>query len=180
MSNESLYALVPASRRDAVAAAIRETFESEESVVLTPLHGGYSGAPVLKLTVAGKPHVLRIIHAPSPLNDPKRHFACMTAAADQGLAPPMLFADDRTGICITAYIDTQPVRPVLDTDDGLARFGELLHRLHSGPAFPVFMDGLQLIQGAWGPCAGRSTPSPSSSRPSSPGSRPSRRRCGPT
>ncbi|WP_155893881.1 hypothetical protein [Cystobacter fuscus] len=96
MSNDSLYALVPASRRDAVAAAIRETFGSGESVVLTPLHGGYSGAPVIKLTVAGKPHVLRVIHAPSPLNDPKRHFACMTAAADQGLAPPMLFADEST------------------------------------------------------------------------------------
>ncbi|WNG26241.1 aminoglycoside phosphotransferase family protein [Cystobacter fuscus] len=63
-------------------------------------------------------------------------------------------------MCITAYIDTQPVRPVLDTDDGLARFGELLHRLHAGPAFPVFMDGLQLIQGGVGTLRGAKYPIP--------------------
>ncbi|WP_434380947.1 phosphotransferase [Melittangium boletus] len=160
MSSTSPYELIPAAWRDAVAAALRETFGSEDGVVLAPLHGGYSGAPVLKLTVAGQPHVLRVIHAPSPLNSPPRHFACMRTAAEQGLAPAVLFADDRTGICITRYIDTRPHTPLLATDEGLARFGQLLRRLHTGPAFPVFLDALQMIQGGLGTLVGAKYPIP--------------------
>ena len=161
MHGESIYASLPASKHEAVAEAIRATFGSEASVSLTPLHGGYSGAPVLKLTVAGQPHVLRVIHAPSPLNDPKRHFACMTTAAGQGIAPPVLFADAQTGICITGFIDTQPLRPALQANPSqVAHFGELLRRLHTGPAFPVFLDGLQMIQGGVGTLVGAKYPIP--------------------
>lgn len=161
MSIESIEAHVPASRREAVAEAIRRTFGGQEPVLLAPLHGGFSGAPVLKLTVAGKPYVLRVIHGFSPLNDPSRHFACMGVAAERGLAPPVLFADAQTGVCITGYIESQPVRPALEADlSRVVDFGDMLRRLHTGPAFPVFMDGLQMIQGGVGTLVGAKYPIP--------------------
>jgi hypothetical protein len=159
--HDSIAAHVPASHHAAVAEAIQRTFGEGASFVLAPLHGGYSGAPVLKLVVAGKPHVLRVLLGLSPLRDPSRHFACLGIASEQGLAPRVLFADAAMGVCITDYIESQPVRPALDADPRqVAEFGVMLRRLHSGPAFPAFLDGFQMVQGGVGTLVGAKYPIP--------------------
>lgn len=147
MPNNSIYAPVPASYHDAVAQAINATFAGLKPQSLTPLRGGFSGAPIFTVVVEDQPYVLRVIRSDGLLTDPERQFACMTIAAKRGIAPPVYYADVQTGISITERVATQPITTALQSDPALLkRLGNLLHRLHTGPAFPVFQDPFQFIQ----------------------------------
>lgn len=147
MSGREIYASVPASHREVVERAIHQTF-GQPPQALSPLHGGYSGAPVFKLLVAGRSYVLRVILVTSPLSDPQRQFTCMGLAATAGLAPAVHHMDVDSRVSITEFIEARPLRPAMREEPGtVVVLGQLLRRLHDGPAFPVFMDALQLIQG---------------------------------
>jgi aminoglycoside phosphotransferase (APT) family kinase protein len=146
--NASIYTPIPVALRDAVERAVRDVFQEAEPESLTLLVGGMSGTMLFKLVVARRVYVLRVVQARTALNDPERQFACVAIAAGVDVAPPVYYADAKAGICITGFVEGKPVRPALQADPSLAaHLGELLCRLHGGPAFPVFLDTLQSIQG---------------------------------
>jgi len=65
-------------------------------------------------------------------NDPARVFACMKAAAEAGLAPRVLHANEAEGIAIMDWIETVP----FPTAQALACLPATLSRLHRLPPFP--------------------------------------------
>jgi hypothetical protein len=64
--------------------------------------------------------------------DPGRIFACMKAAADAGLAPPVRYASAEDGISITGFVEAAP----LPATQALALLPGVLRRLHALPPFP--------------------------------------------
>ena len=70
-----------------------------------PLQGGFSGAQVLKITVAGRHYVLRQIRGEPPMHDPRRQLACMALASDRGIAPRLHYANPDTGVSISEFIE---------------------------------------------------------------------------
>jgi hypothetical protein len=73
-----------------------------------PLAGGFSPALIHKVTVAGRPYVLRQEQARDALRDPHRSYACMAAAAAAGLSPRVHHADPEAGVVVMDLIDQKP------------------------------------------------------------------------
>jgi len=103
---------------------------------------------VYKIAVDGRDFVMRIMQEISLLHNPTRQLTCVQLASERGITPQVYYADPELAISIGAYVEHQPALMNLrHSAEQAANFGELLRRLHSGPAFPNFLDGFQLIQG---------------------------------
>src|SRR5579863_3886476 len=59
-----------------------------------------------RIIVRGSAYLLRINTRPG---DTKRHFTCMQAAADAGLAPRVRYASPEDRISITDFVETVPL-----------------------------------------------------------------------
>lgn len=139
---------LPAAVRATAAQAIAAAFPGADLQSLAPLHGGLSGSPVYKLVVDGRPFVLRLMQEVSLLHNPLRQLTSMQLASERELTPCLHYVDLELAVSISAFVEHQPALANLRHDAGQAgSFGDLLRRLHSGPAFPEFLDGFQMIQG---------------------------------
>ena len=65
-------------------------------------------------------------------DDPTRHFTCMKAAAEAGLAPRVWYTSIEDRIAITDFVEAAPF-PVTDA---LVRIPAALRTLHALPPFP--------------------------------------------
>jgi hypothetical protein len=87
MDNSMPLHALPESRRDAVQRALREVFGKCVPADPMRLSGGVSGALIIRFQVQGWPYVLRVEPERIAIEDRRRGFACMAAAAGQGVAP---------------------------------------------------------------------------------------------
>lgn len=86
-TRENWKALVPAAKHDAVADALRSVFGSTNIRDVSRLTGGGSPSTVLRFEMSAKCYVMRVVLQTHALNDPARHYACLEAAAEAGMAP---------------------------------------------------------------------------------------------
>jgi hypothetical protein len=66
------------------------------------------------------------------INDPRRRFACMKAAADAGLAPLVQYCNTEDGISITDFVEAVP----FSATQALVQLPGKLRQLHRLPPFP--------------------------------------------
>src|SRR5882724_12694226 len=83
-----------------------------------------------RIVVRGTAYLLRIN---TRRGDMTRHFTCMQAAADAGLAPRVRYASTEDRISITDFVEAVP----LPATDALVRIPATLRTLHALPPFPV-------------------------------------------
>jgi aminoglycoside phosphotransferase (APT) family kinase protein len=139
---------LPSAARATAAQAIAAAFPGAELQSLAPLRGGLSGSLVYKLVLDGRPFVLRVMQEVSLLHNPLRQLISMQLASECGITPHVHYVDLELAVSISAFVEHQPALANLRRDaDQAASFGALLRRLHSGPAFPEFLDGFQMIEG---------------------------------
>jgi aminoglycoside phosphotransferase (APT) family kinase protein len=82
-----------------------------------------------RIIVRGSRYLLRIN---TRKGDMARHFTCMQAAADAGVAPRVWYASIEDRISITDFVEAVPLRAT----DALVRIPAVLRTLHALPAFP--------------------------------------------
>lgn len=128
--------MIPEERLSAVAHALRAAFGTTECDDVRPLSGGLSPALVFRIVVGGRPYLIRLIPRTGALGDPTREFACLTAAADAGIAPRIWYANVEDRVLITDFVERQPFPDKLAT-----LIAPTLGTLHS-------------LQGFSPPCAG--------------------------
>jgi aminoglycoside phosphotransferase (APT) family kinase protein len=117
-----------------LSAALRAAFAGRAIDDLKPLGGGLSRSMLLAFTVDGEPYVLRRC---ADVERAPRAIACMRIASELGVAPPLRYADERTGVAIMARVVGAPLGPSAAGDPALLkRVAATLRRLHDGPAFP--------------------------------------------
>lgn len=97
------------------------------------MSGGRSGA---QLWEVNQNYVVRRAGARGQGSaDMAREQACLAIAADQGLAPSLIYAQN--GITVMQKVEGSPIgRLTPRQSDPLGRLAGLLRKLHSGPAFP--------------------------------------------
>jgi hypothetical protein len=83
-----------------------------------------------RILVRGSAYLLRIN---TRAGDVKRHFGCMQAAAEAGLAPRVRYACVEDRISITDFVEAVP----FPAGDALRRVPAALRTLHALPPFPV-------------------------------------------
>lgn len=129
--------MIPENKLIAVKNALQETFGVNEFKDIKKLTAGLSSALVFRIVVKEKPYLLRIITHTDAMADPTNQFACMKAAADEGLAPRIWYLNIQDRISITDFVEARTF-PV-----GVAKIklADLLSHLHSLPPFPLLKSG---------------------------------------
>lgn len=120
--------MIPEHKSAAVARAVREAFgvtEFEDIRVLKDL----AASLVFRIVVRGSPYLLKIS---TRTKDPARHYNCMKAAAQAGLAPHVWYTSIEDQISITDFVETLP----FSITDALVRIPAALRTLHALPPFP--------------------------------------------
>lgn len=141
-----MHALIPEPRQQAASDALRQAFGVDARLEdFQPLTGGMSGARVFRLRTRGRDHLLRLEREGA---DSHRHFACLAAAAEAGIAPAVRHADARSGIVITAFVKARPLAEHGGGREGLlAEMAGLVRGLQNGPAFPAGPGHLDAVDG---------------------------------
>ena len=124
--------MIPQEKSAAVWRGLDEAFGTKSIDDIRKMTRGLSSDLVLRIVVRGSPYLLRIMTRMDERNDPARVFACMKAAAEAGLAPRVLHANEAEGIAIMDWIETVP----FPTAQALACLPATLSRLHRLPPFP--------------------------------------------
>jgi hypothetical protein len=133
----------PEGAHPAITAALRETFGNAPVDGWEPLRGGLSKAALFTMSVGGRRYVLRHMLGTGPGSDPSREIACMTIAAERGLAPRVHYASAEGRVCITDFVRGVTLDAWLragnDVVETIDRLGALIRAVHEGPSFPRFM-----------------------------------------
>jgi thiamine kinase-like enzyme len=140
--------LIPESKRAAVDVALQTAFGKTAADEIALLTGGLSPALVYKIVLDGRPYVLRIVMNVDAFNDPVRQYACMTIAADAGIAPRVLYASAEDAVAITDYIESSPLTLNFESREQLlGAMAKTIRALHAAPVFPKFVNYLDAING---------------------------------
>ena len=120
--------MIPDEKCAAVTRGLHQAFGETEIEEIRELTGRGSN-PVFRTVVRGSVFLLRInVRA----GDMGRHYSCMKAAAEAGVAPRVWYthADDR--ISITDFVEVAP----FSVTDALIQIPAALRALHALPPFP--------------------------------------------
>lgn len=122
--------MIPEEKRAAVTRGLSEAFgvtEFEDILDLTERPGSNRA---FRIMVRGSAYLLRINTRPG---DMVRHFTCMQAAAEAGLAPRVWYTSAEDRISITDFVEAVP----LAAADALVRIPAALRTLHALAPFPI-------------------------------------------
>lgn len=130
--------LIPQDKTAAVARSLREAFGVAEFEDIRRITKGRSpGILVFRIVVRGRPFLLRVITRTDSIG-PARHFHCMKAAAEAGLAPLVWYASLEDQVSITDFVEEVPFPEA----EARVRMPAVLRALHALPPFPTAEDHL--------------------------------------
>jgi len=137
--------MIPETKKDAVARALREAFDVTGFEDIRMLTAGLSPALVFRIVVRGCPYLLRVIMSTDGAvgpgqGDQTRHFTCMKLAGVAGIAPRVWYTSTEDRVAITDFVEARPF-PRTET---LVRLPATLQKLHALPAFPRIKNAITL------------------------------------
>ncbi len=119
--------MIPQEKIAAVTRALEEALGVTEFEDLRMIKG-LAASMVFRMVVRGSPFLLKISTRAS---DPERHYACMRAAAEAGVAPRVRYASVEDRISIEDFVEARPLPPA----EALVGIPALLRTLHALPPF---------------------------------------------
>lgn len=124
--------MIPQEKSAAVHRGLHEAFGAKALEDIRKMTKGLSSDLIFRIVVQGSPYLLRIMTRIDERMDPGRIFACMSAAAEAGLAPRVRYSNAEDGISITDFVEAVP----FPATQALVRLPGTLQRLHALPPFP--------------------------------------------
>lgn len=122
--------MIPQENRAAVTRGLNEAFGVIEFEGIRDLTERPGSNRAFRIVVQGSAYLLRIN---TRAGDMTRHFSCMQAAAQAGLAPRVRYASAEDRISITDFVEGVP----FPAKDALRRVPVALRSLHALPPFPI-------------------------------------------
>ncbi len=120
--------LIPKARRAEVRAALVKTFQSAAIDQIEILSGGLSGSAVLKIVVEDQPYVLKM-HSSSEHEHSSSEG--LISASEAGIAPRVYYWDPSSGIIITRFIESQPIRKAFPPEKLVSELAKTIRCVHA-------------------------------------------------
>ena len=121
--------MIPEEKTAAVTLGLNEAFGVAEFEDIRDLTERPGSNRAFRIVVRGSAYLLRIN---TRAGDMARHFTCMQAAANAGLAPRVKYACPADRVSITDFVEAVP----FPAADALVRIPAMLRTLHALPPFP--------------------------------------------
>jgi aminoglycoside phosphotransferase (APT) family kinase protein len=138
-----------ATQREAAHSALACVLGSIPLSAVIPVSGGATAATVLRIEAGGRSYLLRMEGTPSPLRNPHQYVS-MRLAAEAGIAPKLLYADETARAAVMDYVEQQPLHTYPGGPHALAQaLGGLLARLQATPVFPYFVAYPEIVARLW-------------------------------
>jgi Ser/Thr protein kinase RdoA (MazF antagonist) len=138
---------IPEPQHASAQQAVSAAFGSAGITFIQRIHGGASGALVFRIEVSGRPYVLRLETQRLPWRNPHQ-YACLQAAAEAGVAPPVRYADEAAGAVILDFLSQRPLSEFPGGPRALAgALGRLAARLQATEPFPPLGHYRDFIEG---------------------------------
>ena len=122
--------MIPQEKIEAATRALNEAFGVPAFDHIQDLTERPGSNLAFRIVVRGSAYLLRIN---TRAGDMARHFNCMQAAAEAGLAPRIRYSSVEDRISITDFVETIP----FPATEALRRIPAALRILHALPPFPV-------------------------------------------
>ena len=122
--------MIPEEKGAAVARALDKAFGVTKFEDIVRMTKGHTSALVFRVVVQGRPYLLRVIMRAQ--ENPARHFNCLRAAAEAGLAPRVWYTSVEDRISITDFV--QEVS--FPAKDALVLIPRVIRKLHTLAPFP--------------------------------------------
>jgi hypothetical protein len=122
--------IIPQEKIAAATRGLNEAFGVAAFDDIRDLTEGPGSNRAFRIVVRGSAYLLRIN---TRAGDMTRHFSCMHAAAEAGLAPRVRYTSAEDRISITDFVEALPFPEA----DALRRVPAALSTLHALPRFPV-------------------------------------------
>ncbi len=146
--NESIYDAIPEERRAVARGALAAAFGAAPATSMQQITQGGSGALIYRVDVQGRPYLLRLERKRDGFDDGGRGYVCMRTAAEAGIAPALIVADETAGVAIMEFRPTQSLFDYPSGREALMRdLGTLIARLQATPAFPAVGDYRAILTG---------------------------------
>jgi thiamine kinase-like enzyme len=139
---------IPFNKRQAVAQAVTSAFGAAEIKSIERITHGASGADVFKIVVEDTEYLLRIEGPPDDLRNPSRQYACLKIASEAGIAPRLIYAEEKHGVAMTQFIRSKHLSPARPRKEFLRTVATLVKKLHATPLFPPlidYLDGVDIL-----------------------------------
>jgi hypothetical protein len=124
--------MIPQEKSAAVTRGLREAFGVTEFEDIRMIKG-LALSLVFRIVVRGVPFLLKISNR---TNEPARHYSCMRAAAEAGLAPRVRYSSAEDRVSIEDFVEAKP----FPSAEALVRVPAALRKLHALPPFPGVPD----------------------------------------
>ena len=124
--------MIPHEKSADVLRGLHEAFGVTAIEDIRRMTKGLSSDLVFRIVVQGSPYLLRIMTRIDERMDPGRIFACMSAAAEAGLAPSVRYSNAENGIAITDFVEAVP----FSASQALVQLPGALRKLHALALFP--------------------------------------------
>ena len=124
--------MIPQEKSAAVHRGLHEAFGAKALEDIRKMTKGLSSDLIFRIVVQGSPYLLRIMTRIDERMDPGRIFACMSAAAEAGLAPSVRYSNAENGIAITDFVEAVP----FSASQALVQLPGALRKLHALALFP--------------------------------------------
>ncbi|HEY6901862.1 MAG TPA: phosphotransferase [Puia sp.] len=124
----SIVQLIPEPRRAGVETALTEAFRSTAIDSISLLAGGLSGSAVYKIVVDGRVYVLKL-DVPSGHSSP-----ALMRASEAGIAPRVYYREASTGVTITEFIESRPIRAAFAPGKLVGELARTIRAIHAIPS----------------------------------------------
>lgn len=127
---------IPAERREPARSAVTSALGSTRVTALRRVTGGAS-ALAYRVDTDARPYLLRVESGLNARQNPD-HYACMKAAVDAGIAPPLHFVDPGQGVALMEFVTQRPLQEYPGGPAALVRdLAALIRRLQDSAEFPT-------------------------------------------
>lgn len=134
--------MIPSEKLAVVKKAFQTAFNVDNFDTIVQLIKGLSSALIFKITIKGKPYLLRVVTRTDAIGDPSYYYGCLKVAEEKYVAPTIHYMSIEDRISITDFIIEKP----FSVEEAKVQLPKLLQTLHALPKFPFRMNYFETME----------------------------------
>ena len=123
--------------------AVHYGLQTDSWQLVKQISSGYSDAGVYLIAVNHQQYIVKLDVVDGKTSALQRSYDAQRIAAENQIAPNVIYADAKHGILLMQYIPTQPIAP--PTAESTKTLAKLIRKLHDGPVFESWMSVKEIV-----------------------------------
>lgn len=138
---------LPKEHQQKLQKVLTTLFKLQKPETIETLSGGFSSPGLYKITIRGKPYVVRYANSNRSQKDRERELHAMMISSKRGLAPRVLYGDAKAGIILMEFVENRrSLRSEVLKNANIEALAKTISKLHQGPQFNNFVSVIEIAR----------------------------------